>query len=42
VEQETYSDCDIGGWYKTNQSSQKENMERYIDNRRCQINEKVG
>lgn len=41
-ERGTYSDSDIGCRNKTNQSSQKENMKRYIDNRRCQINEKVG
>lgn len=41
-ERGTYSDCDIGCWNKTNQGSQKENMKWYINNGRCQINEKVG
>lgn len=37
----TYSDSDVGGWDKTNQSCTKENMKRYVNNRRRQIDKKV-
>lgn len=39
--EKAYSDCDICRWSKTKQSCQKENMEWYINNWRCQIDKKV-
>lgn len=36
-----YSDCDICRWNKTHQSCRKENMERYVNDWRCQVDEKV-
>ena len=37
----TYLHCNISSWDETNHGGQKENMEWYIHNRRCQIDEKI-
>ena len=37
----TYSHCNIGCWNKTNESCQKENVEGYINDRRCQVDKKI-
>lgn len=37
----TYSDCDIRSWNKANKSCQKENVKGYVNNWRCQVDEKV-